>query len=83
MITGYQIKVDQITWNVTSDVRQFTTTKLFPNTTYELQVAAMSKNGTGLFKSIMGSTKPPNGIDCYLNFFYVYDCVVFQELVYY
>ena len=77
VITGYQIKVNQITWNVTSDERQFTATKLFPNTMYELRVAAMSSNGTGPFKYIMGTTKPPNGIVIFIKFLHVHDCMVF------
>lgn len=60
-ITGYQIKVDQTSYNVSSEKRQFMATKLFPNTMYEFQVAAKSSNGTGPFISIMGSTKSPDG----------------------
>ena len=60
-ITGYQIKVDQTSFNVSSNERQFIAMNLFPNTMYKLQVAAMSSNGTGPSKSIMGSTKSPDG----------------------
>lgn len=50
-----------VTYNVSSEMQQFITTKLFPNTMYELQLAAVSNNGTGPFKSIKGSTKSPDG----------------------
>ena len=60
-ITGYIIKFGQTMINVSSDMRQFTATELFPSTAYMFEIAAVSSNGTGPFSNVSGSTLSPEG----------------------